>query len=62
MLDAPVQDYYKENCAKWGVDWSDFLTPIVVNLGSSVLGVRSDSARARARVVLNSSRPRTAGR
>ncbi len=38
MLDAPVQDYYKETCTKWGIDWSDLLTPVVVNLSDRMLG------------------------
>lgn len=38
MLDAPVQDYYKETCTKWGLDWSDLLTPIIVNLGDRMIG------------------------
>jgi hypothetical protein len=47
MLDAPVQDYYKETCTKWGLDWSDLLTPIIVNLGDRMIGPKHLHSYAR---------------
>jgi hypothetical protein len=38
MLDSTTQDFYKATCAKWGIDWADLLTPIIINVGDRLIG------------------------